>query len=57
MTTYLASNWAWLVLVVVFIAMHRGGHGSGTHAGHRYARHDRDTGPETPKEKVRNEPR
>ena len=56
MTTLLASNWAWLVLVVVFIAMHRGGHGCGTHAARRHARHDRDTDSDTPKEKVRNEP-
>jgi hypothetical protein len=31
---FLAANWVWLAALVLFIAMHRSGHGCGMHGGH-----------------------
>lgn len=31
----LGANWVWILFIVVFIAMHRGGHGCGGHS-HRH---------------------
>ena len=35
MLEFLVANWLLILFVVVFIAMHRGGHGCGMH-GHRH---------------------
>lgn len=35
MLEFLAANWVWIAFVVVFIVMHRGGHGCGM-SGHRH---------------------
>lgn len=35
MLEFLVANWLWILFVVVFIAMHRRGHGCGMH-GHRH---------------------
>ncbi len=40
MVEFLAANWVWILVVAVFIAMHRGGHGCGTHGRHHDRRHD-----------------
>lgn len=34
MIKFLATNWLWIVALGLFVAMHRGGHGCGTHGGH-----------------------
>ena len=34
MIDFLAANWPWIAVIGVFVAMHRGGHGCGMHAGH-----------------------
>jgi hypothetical protein len=31
---FLATNWLWIAAIGFFVAMHRGGHGCGTHGGH-----------------------
>jgi len=31
MLGFLFENWVWILFVVVFVAMHRGGHGCGMH--------------------------
>ena len=33
---WLASNWAWIVMIVAFFALHLFAHG---HGGHRHSRH------------------
>ena len=47
MTEFIARNWPWIVFVVLFVAMHRSGHGCGMHGGHGHGGHgeqgDRDT--------------
>lgn len=34
MIEFLAANWLWIAAIGLFVAMHRGGHGCGTHGGH-----------------------
>jgi hypothetical protein len=31
---FLAANWVWIAVIVLFVAMHRGGHGCGMHGSH-----------------------
>jgi len=33
MIAFLADKWLWIGLFVLFVAMHRGGHGCGMHGG------------------------
>lgn len=42
MIGFLASNWLWLVLIAVFVGMHRSGHGCGMHSGHQHAGEQRN---------------
>lgn len=35
MIEFLIANWLWIAFLAVFVAMHRTGHGCGTHGGHR----------------------
>ncbi len=42
MFEFLASNWLWILFLVVFVAMHRGGHGCGMH-GHRHGTEETST--------------
>lgn len=45
MIEFLASNWLWITAVVLFVLMHRGGHGCGMHGGHRH-HHEHQSGHE-----------
>ena len=56
MTEFLVRNWPWLVVLVLFLAMHRSGHGCSMHADHRHGAHRR-ADPDATKEKVRDEKR
>lgn len=34
MIEFFTGNWLWIVLIIFFVAMHRGGHGCGMHGSH-----------------------
>ena len=40
MIELLASNWLLIAALVLFVLMHRSGHGCGTHGGHGGHAHD-----------------
>ena len=42
---WLASNWAWIILIIAFFALHLFGHG---HRGHRHGRGIAQRADETP---------
>lgn len=48
MVEFLLANWLWILLIVVFVGMHRGGHGCGMHGGHgdQEASPEQTTGPD-----------
>lgn len=43
MTAFLVRNWFWLLIVVLFVGMHRAGYGCGSHGGHHQHHKQSDT--------------
>ena len=37
---WLSNNWFWVIIFILFIAMHLFGHGHGSHGGHDRGSHD-----------------
>jgi preprotein translocase subunit SecG len=50
----LASNWLLIAALVLFVLMHRSGHGCGTHGGHGGHAHDGHSATPAPPQPTQN---
>lgn len=54
MIELLASNWLLIAALVLFVLMHRSGHGCGTHGGHGGHAHDGHSATPAPPQPTQN---
>lgn len=54
MIELLASNWLLIAALVLFVLMHRSGHGCGTHGGHGGHAHDGHSAAPAPPQPTQN---
>lgn len=54
MIELLASNWLLITALVLFVLMHRSGHGCGTHGGHGGHAHDGHSAAPAPPQPTKN---